>query len=185
MGAKKTFVKFLTGIFTAAIIIVAVALFIRFGMNQGLILDPTKHLTVTYGEIEYTTGAKNVAVLPPSGEVHFEVKNTSKNGYTVEILPNVTTATDFEYKISGMTRKYSDVGDMSKAFDLIQKDDFFTMSGRSLFASELLSDVFARDVETTVDYAPVVIVVTSGDEKITIELVQNLSIELDTDGIVF
>lgn len=98
------------------------------------IFNPT--FRVVYGEETYATDTENVLILPTSGQARFDIRNC--DGYTVQVLPNVTEETDVTFTIDGVEHRYSDTGDLTAVF----------LETRNMYGSYFLIDC---DNDYTVD----------------------------------
>lgn len=54
--------------------------------------------------------------------------NKEKGNYSVEVLPNVTDETDFDYSVNGKNYKFSEITDFTEYYKIEKYDDYFTFT---------------------------------------------------------
>lgn len=54
--------------------------------------------------------------------------NKEKGNYSVEVLPNVTDETDFDYSVNGKNYKFSEITDFTEYYKIEKFDDYFTFT---------------------------------------------------------
>ena len=54
--------------------------------------------------------------------------NKEKGNYEVEVLPDVTDETDFEYQVNGKNYKFSELTDFTEFYKIEKYDDYFTFT---------------------------------------------------------
>lgn len=120
--------KLLTAIFyiALALVILGVAGFILKLTNGGT--DKFKVFYLT-DENDSIYGSTDTTKLPCDNETKFNVNYTFEKGksYSVQVLPNVTDETDFEYKVEGENYKFSDIQNLNEAFNVKLYDNYFTL----------------------------------------------------------
>lgn len=146
---------------------------------------------VNYNNVALKNG-DNVE-LPENGQARFEVSNGGN--YTVQVLPNVTKETDFDYVVDGVPRSFaaetgftdyfvSSSNKSEKYFSVACSYERYTLEG--LLGYYNGSGVV---VETDIEYPYKLVVTSSNGSSVTVNLKQNNSektIEFDTsDDIVF
>lgn len=97
-----TIVTVILSLAVAAIVVGAVLKYTKFGNDIIDVLNP--QFRVEYNGVTYTGEGNEIALLK-DGLAKFTVKGT--NGYSLEIVPNVTTETDFTYTVDGQDYVYS------------------------------------------------------------------------------
>lgn len=127
MTKKNKLVRLITSLLVVLLIIGSVGVILHFlGIGKDDITDILNPaFRVEYDSEVYKSDTENIIALPVKGKVRFEVKGTSS--YTVDIVPNVTTETDFEYEVDGIKYKYGEEKSLSSAFDLKIYDGAFTI----------------------------------------------------------
>lgn len=158
----------------------------------GIINKPSSNsVSVKYNGEVLKNGDK--VDLPESGQARFEVANGGN--YTVQVFPNVTETTDFDFTVGGVSRSYLAQGDFGEwfvspnnktenGFIVSCSYEFFTVDG-------LLGYIYGSDigVETDIEYPFKLVITSSGGSSVTVNLRQDnseKSIVFDTEGdIVF
>lgn len=120
--------KLLTVIFyiALALVILGIAGFILKLTNGGT--DKFKVFYLT-DENDGVYGSTDTTKLPCDKETKFNVNYTFEKGksYSVQVLPNVTDETDFEYTVDGENYKFSDIQNLDEAFNVKLYDNYFTI----------------------------------------------------------
>ena len=143
MAARKnktnTAVKVISAVLLVLLVLGAVGLLLRF--TNGFTED-FKTFYLTHND-EQILNAQNEMVLDTGKEQRFDVHYTfetvmdnAPSGYSVKIVPKATEETDFEFTVDGDKYLYSGEKDLTKAFDLVEDEDFFTLTSppRSQYA---------------------------------------------------
>ena len=128
---KNTAVTVISCVLLVLIVLGAVGLLLRF--TNGFTEDFKSFYLVHDGE--RILNKQNQLLLGTGEEQSFEVHYTFEavmdkppNGYSVRIVPRATAETDFEFTVDGAKYLYSGEKDLTKAFDLVEDEDFFTLT---------------------------------------------------------
>ena len=140
-----------------------------------------KTFYVTFGD-EMILNDREDFELGTEREYAFGVKYTfgkpngnQKLGYHVQVLPNVTEATEFTFSdAEGKAHRYSEVKELTKGFEIGKSENGFTICAKSDLPEILIGD-YGEDLSgvpqaINSDKAYFALVVSSGDQssKITI-----------------
>ena len=71
----------------------------------------------------------------------FMQKENEKLGYHVQIIPNITDETKFNFTVNGDKYGYEGETDLTQGFDLILYDDYFTLTAKKDLP-DILSDLY-------------------------------------------
>lgn len=120
--------KFITALFYIALVLViaGIAGFVLKLTNGGTDTFKFFYLTNEKGDVYGSTDKVRLAC---NKETKFSVQYTfsDSKGYSVQVLPNVTDETEFDYTVDGEDYKFSDIKDLNDAFKVKQYDDYFTV----------------------------------------------------------
>ncbi len=120
--------KLITAIFYIALVLVVagIAGFILKLTNGGTDSFKLFYLENENGDIY---GSLDSVKLSCTAETKFCVKYTfeGRKSYSVQISPNVTEDTEFEYKVDDEVYKFSDIKDLTEVFKVELYDDYFTV----------------------------------------------------------
>lgn len=120
--------KFITALFYIALVLViaGIAGFVLKLTNGGTDTFKFFYLTNEKGDVYGSTDKVRLAC---DKETKFGVNYTFSDGksYSVQVLPNVTDETEFEYTVDGEAYKYSDIKDLTDVFKVRLYDDYFTV----------------------------------------------------------
>ena len=123
----------------------------------------------------------------------FMQKKNEKLGYHVQIIPNITDETDFDFIVNGQNFKYSDEADLMQGFEITLYDDYFTLEANKDL-SEILSDLHLGSpvtgvpsaIDSGINYFTLMIFSEDKSTKIAINFnLVALKIFLSPDHIVF
>lgn len=162
------------------------------GIVGDIIGDTTeKRIAVTYNGERLKDG--DSVELPESGQARFEVENGGK--YTVQVLPNVTEETDFNFVVGGVPRSFLSQGDLCERFvspnNKTEKYFNVSCSYEKFTVEGILLVLYGSNVQvkTDIEYPFKLVVTGSNGSSITVNLRQynsEKSIEFDIEGdIVF
>ena len=120
--------KFITALFYIALVLViaGIAGFVLKLTNGGTDTFKFFYLTNEKGDVYGSTDKVRLAC---NKETKFSVQYTfsDSKGYSVQVLPNITDETEFDYTVDGEEYKFSDIKDLNDAFKVKQYDDYFTV----------------------------------------------------------
>ena len=120
--------KFITALFYIALVLViaGIAGFVLKLTNGGTDTFKFFYLTNEKGDVYGSTDKVRLAC---NKETKFSVQYTfsDSKGYSVQVLPNITDETEFDYTVDGEAYKFSDIKDVTDAFKVKQYDDYFTV----------------------------------------------------------
>ncbi len=180
--------KILTPVLVLLVLAAAVGAVFKFTNIKNKINDFTNpEFYVEYGGTRYT-GGENIVAVPYSGQTRFEVKNGGK--YTVEVKPNVTKDTDFDYTVDGVSYPISDEVFTSEFLnDNVYKDYFVMECTDNNSIADILSRIWDGKevvVNGSMDY-PYLLVLTSSDgDVIKIAFsVGVVGVKISSESIVF
>ena len=173
--------------------ITAIVLILLFVFGVGWIVKNTGIVDEYFGEfrLEYNEqtykGSANILILPPEGEVRFEVKGVKS--YTAEVVPN----SNLNYSVDGKTYNFADE-EITGAF--ISEKNVFTScfvianAANDFHIKSVLSWVWGRAdivINDELPEYPYRLVVTSADgERIEVSLgVKQVSLKLSSDSFYF
>ena len=129
--------------------------------------------------------------LPESGQVRFDVD--SSTGYVVQVVPNVTTETDFVCTINGVAHSFSGEKEFTDFFvsSSAKQTDHFTINcSYEVYAVEsVMSYYYGSDVyaENIVDYPFKLIVTPIGGSAVSVGLRQSntqKTLKFDKTGVI-
>ncbi len=167
-----------------AVVGVAVFCGIKFG-----VVDKVKDKLDTTFRVEYNdevyTGEENKLTLPQSGTATFTVKGV--DSYTVKVLANVDSSTDFSYTVNGDTYWFSQV-DLNKALNGSVSNGAYVIDCEQDLSVKGLLTRYHENAEVVVDEPsiyPYLLVFENGDEKITFALSGRTTVILSHDKLVF
>jgi hypothetical protein len=106
--------------------------------------------------------------------VHYLIEQNE--GYTVKIVPNITTDTKFYYTMDGDEMIFKEGLDLSEAFSLTKYDDYFTIVAPFSMSAILttVSDgqvVVTDDINPELAYFNLVVTSSDGESNTTIGLI--------------
>ena len=197
MSNKKTSSKI-------ASVIVVIAIVLVLALVAGFIARFTNNFTTGFKTfyVEYdgktiTTDTSDIKFLCNySNRVNvgysLEFLNKEKSDYNVQVLPNVTDKTDFEYTVDEATYLFSDIEDLTKYFEIEKHEDYFifqtdkSLSGimQTMYAGQTVTGIPQGDDATNL----LKLVVSTADNSISLNLAFTLYdalLELEPDGVVF
>lgn len=195
---KNTAVTVISCILLVLVVLGAVGLLLRF--TNGFTEDFKSFYLVHDGE--RILNKQNQLLLGTGEEQSFEVHYTFEavmdnppNGYSVRIVPRATAETDFEFTVDGAKYLYSGEKDLTKAFDIVEDEDFFTLTiPHDLNMRKVLEALYPGQTVTVPDVLDreeyyYTLVVTSYNEKSEIRIdfrfyTEVESVTLDQSGIV-
>ena len=195
---KNTAVAVISCVLLVLIVLGAVGLLLRF--TNGF-TEAFKSFYLVHDD-EQILNAQNQMVLDTGKEQSFEVHYTFEsvmdnppNGYSVKIVPRATKATDFEFTVDGNKYLYSGEKDLTKAFGIVEDEDFFTLTiPHDLNMRKVLEALYPGQTVTVPDTLDgeeyyYTLVVTSYNEKSEIRIdfrfyTEVESVTLDQSGIV-
>lgn len=195
---KNTAVAVISCVLLVLIVLGAVGLLLRF--TNGF-TEAFKSFYLVHDD-EQILNAQNQMVLDTGKEQSFEVHYTFEsvmdnppNGYSVKVVPRATKTTDFEFTVDGNKYLYSGEKDLTKAFGIVEDEDFFTLTiPHDLNMRKVLEDLYPGQTVTVPDTLDgeeyyYTLVVTSYNEKSEIRIdfrfyTEVESVTLDQSGIV-
>lgn len=120
--------KFITVLFYIALVLViaGIAGFVLKLTNGGTDTFKFFYLTNEKGDVYGSTDKVRLAC---DKKTKFSVNYTfsDSKSYSVQVLPNVTDETEFEYAVDGELYKFSDIKDVTEAFKVKLYDGYFTV----------------------------------------------------------
>ena len=132
-------------------------------------------------------------------EYRFDVKylfdvgsKENKLGYHVKILPHTTKETNFDFTADGKTYNYGAEGELTKAFEIEQADEYFTLKAPTV--KDVLEAVYPNktiivpDLKSKTPYFALVVSSEDYSASITIafaSVVAVTGVTIDSDHIVF
>ena len=136
------------------------------------------------------TGADNYVVLPSDGKASFNVRGNS-GGYTVKVMPNVTSASDIVYTANGKLHRFSQAR-LTETFITadVKKNGVFEIDcTKDNTLGGVLSRLHGHEVENDADIAyPYKLTITAnngGEIVIRFNCGPVTDIELSVDEIIF
>lgn len=146
MSVKKnnTVVRALTWALIILMLVGVVGFFALFtnGFKSGL-----RTFYINYGGDTYTVNRTELT-LPYDSDLQFDIrrldgKASVEDAYTVRIIPGVTEKTDFIYTVDGEEHRFSEIDDLTAAFDVTQNGSTVTLNlPRSITVAEVLETVY-------------------------------------------
>ena len=111
----------------------------------------------------------------------------NKLGYHVKILPHTTKETNFDFTADGKTYNYGAEGELTKAFEIEQADEDFTVKGvlETLYPNKT---IIVPELKSKTPYFALVVSSEDYSAEITIAFVSVVAVTgvtLDPDHIVF
>lgn len=127
---KKSTNNTFATILSSLLILVVVAGFVGFFfIFTDEFTTPLKNFRVSCGDNDFIGDCDNYDIVVGQEYVFKIEKNkilsNKKEKYTVNVLPNVTIETDFEFLVDGNKVKYSDIVRLNKGFDIKAYDNSF------------------------------------------------------------
>lgn len=124
----------------------------------------------------------------------FDVGNKeNKLGYHVQVLPYTTKETNFDFQVDGKTYNYGAEGELTKAFEIEQGDDYFTLKSIKTVKGVLEAlypnkPVVVPELKSKTPYFALVVSSEDYSASITIafaSVVAVTGVTIDSDHIVF
>lgn len=124
----------------------------------------------------------------------FDVGNKeNKLGYHVQVLPYTTKETNFDFQVDGKTYNYGAEGELTKAFEIEQADDYFTLKSIKTVKGVLETlypnkTVVVPELKSKTPYFALVVSSEDYSVEIKIAFVSLVAVEgviIDPDHIVF
>lgn len=167
--------KVITYIVLVLLLIAAIGFIIRF-TNGGT--TDFKAFYVQIGETVYTEDSQ---IELPYGSTHFETKYTfasneadKHKGYKVQIVPNVTNETNFDFTVNGQIYSFGAEKDFTSAFEIEYGKTGFTINNYGLRVDKILQSIYDGQTVTVPEIKSEKVyfnlVVSSYNEKQTIIL---------------
>ena len=117
----------------------------------------------------------------------------NKLGYHVKILPHTTKETNFDFTADGKTYNYGAEGELTKAFEIEQADEYFTLKATKTVKGVLETlypnkTIIVPELKSKTPYFALVVSSEDYSAEITIAFVSVVAVTgvtLDPDHIVF
>ena len=117
----------------------------------------------------------------------------NKLGYHVKILPHTTKETNFDFTADGKTYNYGAEGELTKAFEIEQADEYFTLKAAKTVKGVLEAvypnkTIIVPELKSKTPYFALVVSSEDYSAEITIAFASVVAVEgvtLDPDHIVF
>lgn len=203
MSAKKkvlTFGKVLTYVLLLLLVVGMIGFFALF--TNGFTSD-LKSFYVEFNGKKILTQNNNLA-LDCDKELRFDIKYTfdvfagkdsEPKGYSVQIVPNITAETNFDFTVDGQIYSFAGEKDLTSAFNIVEYDTYFTLNLPStLTLQQVLQAVYGNAKTVTVDNAKsnlkyYRLVITSYDGTVSYSIFFNpyyavISVTLDKEEII-
>lgn len=186
----KGFISFILTLAVVAFIVGLIAVMYKY--TDGFTSDFKTFYLVYDGEEILTDETKAVLVCGNKYKCEvkyvFESDDEEKKGFTVKIIPN--TDSDFDYTVAGSKYKYSNLGDLTTAFDITLEEDSFEINIPENFGlmNVLMymhggQNVTLSDGATADLFYPFKLQVTSYNEAVTYTILFNIVSDASVTGV--
>lgn len=186
-----------------ATVISSILLLVLFVGMLTFLLKETNNLTTNPGAIyvevdgERISSNKDDQAIAYGTEYRFDVGfaldiNSQKKEYTVSIVPNVTEATSFDFKVGDDLYAYEGINDLNQGFNVQIYDDYFTIKATSdlsgmiggMFPNATISGV-PTTVNSEISYYKMIISSKDKSQSIAITFHLSCNVILDKYEVIF
>lgn len=192
----KSILSVVVWLLLVALLLGVVGFFARFTNN---FTSGFSTFYVEFGDKQITND-KDSYVFEKDSEYRFDVgyslaflNKDGKNGFSVQVLPNITDETNFEFTADDERYLYSDIKDLTACFNVRCYDSYFTLTADKdlpAIIQSLHQDKALSTIPTTIDGGKdyFLLVISNEDNSTSIRISFNLVssyFEFTPDHIVF